>query len=191
MALPKIPAPTPFTVPSLEADPKYKELLARQVDLISRQAALNAERRTIDQALRADTTPDVHPGVAALLGDAEKPDSRASRRSRLTEVNRDLRTLELAIEVLRQRIATARTQASVAVCDLVRPEYSRRVAACARALEALAAARADYDELRNGLEANDIAWGYLGPVSLGFLGDPADGHIPRFLREAKAAGHVN
>jgi len=182
----------PFIVPSLEeTDPAYSSLVDRQAKLIDQQNELNTERRAIEKALRADTTPQMRPGVAALLGDAENTDSRSSRTKRLAEISAQLRDLELAIEVQRQRIAAARTQASVAVCNAVRPEYSRRVAACAKALEALAAVRAQYDEMRDQFEALDVAWGYLGPVSLGFLGDPRDGHIPRFLHDAREAGHVD
>ncbi|ATU92740.1 hypothetical protein [Phyllobacterium zundukense] len=119
------------------------------------------------------------------------PGSKALNRKRLSEINGQFQTLTTALEILRQRIADARGKASSAVCASVRPEYGRRVAAIAKALEAVQAARNEYAGLVDDLEAENIAWTSLVPVALGFLGDRQDGHIARFLREAREAGYVN
>lgn len=106
--------------------------------------------------------------------------------SELAALDRDI---DAALEVLRQRLLVARSVASTAIVKAVKPEYGRRVAEIARALEAVAVARAGYDELRDQFEREDISWGALVPVSLSFLGDHRDGQIPRFVREAKEAGY--
>jgi hypothetical protein len=112
-------------------------------------------------------------------------------RKQAGDIRNQLADVEAALEIVRRRLADAKGPASVAVCQTVKPEYGRRVAAVAKALEALAVARADYDDLRNQFEAEDVAWGSLIPISLGFLGDPRDGQIPRFMREVREAGYVN
>ena len=61
--------------------------------------------------------------------------------------------------------------------------------AAARALDA---AHRDYDELRFALEAEDVAWGYLTPMTPAFLGssNEPDRRIARFIRVAEGAGYV-
>lgn len=115
--LKKSVVPVPYTVPSLEdVDPDYAALVSRRGELLGRQNELNVEHRTLSKAIKADNTPAVRPGVAALLGDADAPDSRAVKSQRLAIVAGQLRDLDTAVEVLRQRIATARTHARVSCC---------------------------------------------------------------------------
>ncbi|OCP06132.1 hypothetical protein BBX50_23985 [Ensifer sp. LC11] len=83
----------------------------------------------------------------------------------------------------------SRSTASARICDTVKAEYGRRVVKVCQALEAVAEARADFDELRDQFEREDLAWSRLVPLSPTFLGDPRDGHIPRYLKEAREAGY--
>lgn len=188
----KTTAAEPFRVPSLaEASPEYATLLQKQADLLSRQSELNTERRAFEKQIAAMPSDGqrVSSRVAELLGDPT--DSSPMLRKRSAEIRGELSALEEALEVIRRRLTDAKGPASSAICQTVRPEYGRRVAAVAKALEALALARADYDDLKNQFEAEDVAWSSLIPLSLGFLGDPRDGQIPRFMREVKEAGYVN
>jgi hypothetical protein len=181
-----------FRVPSLaECSPEYSALLQRQADLYALQSKLNDDRRDIQKQIDAvgDTGPRVSARIAELLGD--EADSAPMLRKQAGDIRNQLADVEAALEIVRRRLADAKGPAIVAVCQTVKPEYGRRVAAVARALEALAVARADYDDLRNQFEAEDVAWGSLIPISLGFLGDPRDGQIPRFMREVREAGYVN
>lgn len=181
-------AAEPFRVPSLaEASPEYAALVDKRQELSSQQAALSAERRELIRKIEEAPAPTMRPGVAALLGEAS--DSTTVLRTRLSEVQRTLQDIEAALEVVRQRLAVARTGASKSICLQTKPEYGRRVAAICEALEAVAAARADYDDLRNELERQDVAWASLVPMSPSFLGDARDGHIQYYLREAKATGY--
>lgn len=136
-----------------------------------------------------DSGPRVSARIAELLGD--EADSAPMLQKQAGEIRNQLADVEAALEIVRRRLTDAKGPASTAVCQTVRPEYARRVAAVAKALEALAVARADYDDLRNQFEAEDVAWSSLIPLSLGFLGDSRDGHIPRFMREVREAGYAN
>ncbi|MGW9332296.1 hypothetical protein [Bosea sp. NPDC055594] len=188
MAIFKKQAAEPFRVPSLaEASPEYAALVDKRQELLTQQSTLNAERRDLVRKIEESPAPTMRPGVAALLG--ETSDSTAGLRGRLTEVQRTLSDIDAALEVIRQRLAVARTGASKAICMAARPEYGRRVAALCEALQAVSVARADYDNLRDEFERHDVSWASLGPLGLGFLGDARDGHVHRFIREAKEAGY--
>ncbi|MDR6635103.1 hypothetical protein J2X72_003915 [Phyllobacterium sp. 1468] len=114
---------------------------------------------------------------------------KAASLQRVGEIDTHLKTITNALEIIRIRLADARSKASLAVCAKVKPEYARRVKAMADALEQVQVARAQYDELRSDLDANDVSWGSLVPMTPAFLGDYRDGHIPRWLGEAKRAGY--
>lgn len=183
-----VSAAEPFRVPSLaEASPEYAALVDKRQELLTQQSALTAERNELVRKIEEAPAPAMRPGVAALLG--ETSDSTTALRTRLSEVQRTLADIDAALEVVRQRLAVARTAASKAICAAARPEYGRRVAALCEVLQALSVARAAYDDLRDEFERQDVSWGSLGPVSLGFLGDARDGHVQRFIREARSAGY--
>lgn len=177
-----------FRVPSLEeASAEYAALVAQRSGLTQRGADTRAERRDIERKIAEAPAPIMRAGVAELLG--ETSDSTSGLRTRLAEVSKLERDIGSALEVIRQRLAVARTGASKAICAAARPEYGRRVAAICDALQAVAVARAAFDDLRDEFERQDVSWASLGPISLGFLGDARDGHIQRFVREAREAGY--
>ncbi|MER9596685.1 MULTISPECIES: hypothetical protein [unclassified Mesorhizobium] len=181
-------APTPFVMPSLEdSSPAYAALLAKRLELSVSRGDLQTERRKLDKEIAADTSKALRPAIANLLGDDE--DSKSHNFKRITEIHRAVADIDVALDVLRERIAVERGKASRIVCNAVRPEYQKRAAVVAKALETVQAARASYDDLRNQFEAEDISWGSLGPLTLGWLGDPRDGHIPRFLNDVREAGY--
>lgn len=180
----------PFRAPDLaEGDTTYAEYLRKRVGLLALQSEKSAELRTLEKAIAADTSREVAPGIAALLGD--EPTGKALSRKRAAELKAELADLAAALEVLRVRIADRKTIASVAACDAVRPEYARRIRALAVALTAADAARAEYEALLDDLDAADIARGSLIPMQPLFLGDRRDGHIPRWIRAARDAGYVD
>src|SRR3954468_3191450 len=191
MTILKKAAAEPFRIPSLaEASPEYAALLQKQNDLYALQSKLNGELRDMQKQIDAtgDRSPRVSTRVAELLGDA--PDSAPMLRKQAADIRKELADVEAAIEIVRRRLTEAKGPASVAACQISKPEYGRRVVAVVRALESLAEARADYDDLRNQLEAEDIAWTSLVPMSLGFLGDRHDGHLTRAVKEMREAGYV-
>jgi hypothetical protein len=183
----KTPAAEPFIVPPLTSHPDYAALIDKRTALIDRKAAVRSEKRELERQIMDTPAPALRRGVAELLDEAG--DSTTHLRGRLSELAALDRDIDAALEVLRQRLLVARSVASTAIVKAVKPEYGRRVAEIARALEAVAVARAGYDELRDQFEREDISWGALVPVSLSFLGDHRDGQIPRFVREAKEAGY--
>src|SRR3954469_17479580 len=159
MAILKKAAAEPYRTPSLgEASPEYAALLQKQSDLYALQSKLNGELRDIQKQIDAtgDRNPRVSTRVAELLGDA--PDSAPMLRKQGADIRAQLADVEAAIEIVRQRLNEPKGPARVAACQISRPEYGRRVVAVVKALEALAEARADYDDLRNQFEAEDIAW---------------------------------
>jgi chromosome segregation ATPase len=179
-----------FVVPSLaDASPDYAALIAKQADLQARQSALRDQRREVEREIAAQppATMRVSARVAELLGD--EPDSAPNLQRRLVEVRGAERDVEDAIEIVRRRLADARGMASVAVCAAVKPEYARRVKAMVAAVTALQAAREDYDALVDELLANDVAWTSLVQMHPTFCGDRHDGHLTRYLRDAREAGY--
>jgi hypothetical protein len=183
-------AAEPFRVPSLaEVDSDYAALLQKQAELTARQAELEREKRAVEKAIAADTSREVKPEIAALLGD--EPGSKALNRRRVAEIRSEIADIEQAVIVLRQRLADARGRASTAVVAASRMEYARRVKAMVEAMRALDAAHREYDDLRFQFEAEDIAWTSLVPMTPAFLGgaNEPDRRIARFMREAEAAGY--
>lgn len=181
-----------YRVPSLaEASPEYAALLQKQANLRALQSKLTAERREVQKQLDAvgKAGPKTPARIAELLGDAID-DSTQTLRKQATDIRAKLADAEAATEIVSRRLTDAKGPASLAACHIAKPEYGRRVAAVVKALEALAEARADYDDLRNQFDVEDIAWTMLTPLSLGFLGSPRDGHIPRVVKEMKEAGYV-
>lgn len=181
-----------FRVPSLaEVSEGYAALLTKRADLQERQSKLREERRELERKIRAlpEKTHQVSPRIAELLGD--EPDSTPLLHKRLAQIRADESDCEAATEIVLRRLTDAKTPASVAVCERVRPEYARRVREIAKALEAVDAARGEYEELRKQLDAEGVDWGSLFPLTLGFLGDLGDGHIQQFMRDNRRAGYVN
>lgn len=179
-----------FQVPALEdVDSEYAELVEKHGQLERSLRELDAERSTLVAELGEARTPTIKPSVAALIGD--EPDTSHGKRHRLKEVNSAISDTETAIAIVRQRLAEAKSKASVKVCEASRGEYGRRVAAICKALVAVESARQDYYALRDQFEAEDIAWTRLGPLSLGFLGDRSDGKINYILQEATKSGYYN
>ena len=178
-----------YQVPAPETlDSDLADLLARQSAMQIESGANATEMRRLEKAIAADKTPEVRPGVAELLGDPVS--GKAGMRAELARLRGRQRDLDAAQEAIRGRLRDARSKASIAVCEHARPEYRRRVAAIVAALEALKAAREDYHLLIDAFEANDVSWTRLVPVSLGWMGDRRDGHIERFIKDAREAGHV-
>jgi hypothetical protein len=179
-----------FRVPSLaEVDSGYAALLQKQAELTSRQSDLEREKRAVEKEIAADTSREVRPEIAALLGD--EPGSKSLNRRRVAEIRSEIADIEQAVIVLRQRLADARGRASTAVVAASRMEYARRVKAMVAAMQTLDAAHRAYDELRFQFEAEDIAWTSLIPMTPTFLGgsNEPDRRIARFIREAEAAGY--
>jgi len=185
-------SPAEFRVPSLsEADEAYAALAARMAEISASLTGLRREEAALETAVRNDrgAPRPMASDVAKLLGDAVD-NAPAERAKRLAEVRREISTHERAIQVARERLATAKGAASVKVCDAVRPEYGRRVKALITALEAAAAAREDYERLCDELAGADVEWTRLGVFRPNFLGDRRDGHVQRLAREAREAGYV-
>lgn len=177
-----------YRVPSLaEASTEYAELLAKRAKLLAQQTEVKRERHELLRQIEEAPAPAYRPGVAALLG--EGAETTFAARTRVTELATLDADIAQAIEVIRQRLQAARTAASKEVCIIVRPEYGRRVAAICEALKVVREARAAYDDLRHQFEDEDIAWTSLTPLVPTFLGDARDGHIERYLKEAKEAGY--
>jgi predicted nucleic acid-binding Zn-ribbon protein len=170
-------------------DSGYAALLQKQAELTSRQSDLEREKRAVEKEIAADTSREVRPEIAALLGD--EPGSKSLNRRRVAEIRSEIADIEQAVIVLRQRLADARGRASTAVVAASRMEYARRVKAMVAAMQTLDAAHRAYDELRFQFEAEDIAWTSLIPMTPTFLGgsNEPDRRIARFIREAEAAGY--
>jgi len=182
-----------FRVPSLaEASPEYAALLARQRDLQRTYDELQMERRRLRREIEDEQKAGkqrISAGVARLLGDPEESVVDLSKLFR--ENTNEIGRVESALGIIQGRLNVERGRASSAVCAAVKPEYARRVVAIAKALEAVDAARGDYEDMRNQLDAEGVSWGSLFPLSLGFLGSYRNGHVQQFIIDNRRAGYVN
>lgn len=181
-----------FVVPSLsDVDPVYKDLSNRRAILLGKQTSLTAERRDIERELGAQGGSGYSASVAALLGEGDGTDPAVAKRARLAEIKKEAADVEAALSIVDRRLAEQKPQANTTAVEACRAEYGRRVAAMVEAFRAVQAAREAYDELRDQFEREDIRWSRLGPMSPNFLGDARDGHVQRFIREAREAGYVD
>lgn len=180
-----------FRIPSLiESDGNYAGLIAKRDELNDRYRKLSAERSKLSGDIEAEKAAGgqrLSPGVAALLGDA--PDRLTLMSQRMHEVATEMENIEAAQEVIRRRMDEARNGASKVVCDTVRNEYRRRLAAVCEIAKALEAAREEHDVLLDEIEREDVNLAYLRPVRAHFLGDRRGGKIGYFLKECAEAGH--
>ncbi|WP_081158764.1 hypothetical protein [Ensifer aridi] len=179
-----------FRVPSLgEADQDHREIEQKIAALQSNQSATAREIAALEEDIRKRPAPAVRAGVAALLGEVVDT-ALETRPTRLRELRQHARDLEEAVSELKRRLTDRRDRASAAVRAAVKDEYGRRVAAVAEALRQANAAHLELVEIIDQLEREDVSWTALGPMQPRFLGDPRDGHVQRYLREAKELGYV-
>ncbi|WP_104665049.1 hypothetical protein [Ensifer adhaerens] len=185
------PAAEPFRVPSLgEVDQDYREIEQKIAGLRNDQSTTAREIVELEQDLRARQAPSMRSGVAALLG--EVVDTTLERRpARLAELRKHAADIEAAVEILQRRLADRRGMASAAVRAAVKDEYRLRVAAVAEALLQANAAHVALVDIVDQLDREDVSWTALGPMQPNFLGDARDGHVHRYIREAKELGYVN
>jgi hypothetical protein len=181
-----------YSIPSLvKSSPEYAGLVAKQAELHNRHTELRGERTKLSAEIELDKAAGgqrVAPDVARLLGDPE--DSVTGLSQRLRAVATEMSNIETAQEILRRRMEEARGRASAIVCATVRPEYDRRLGVLCKLLTEVETARQSHDELLDDLDREDVAKSYLQPLIPHFLGDRRDGHIPRFMREVREAGHA-
>ncbi|NEI75520.1 hypothetical protein [Rhizobium ruizarguesonis] len=181
-----------FRVPALgDLDPVYKDFETRRSLLLEKQTANTREQRCLEEKLATRPAAQYSDNVANLLGEAGSGgETEHGQMERLKTLRAEARDIEIALSVIGRRIEEQSVKANKLVVDACRKEFGRRVAAVVHALQSVAAARADYDELRYQFEDLDIRWSTLGPMTLGFLGEANDGHIQRVTKEAKDLGYV-
>ncbi|RWA64405.1 hypothetical protein [Mesorhizobium sp.] len=180
-----------YQVPTLEeSDATYSSLVQKRAELYGRLRELTTEERALVKAIESDTSREVRPSIAELLGD--EPGTKALNRKRLAEVRAEKSDHEAAIRTVEQRVRDAHTAASRAACAAVRPEFAKRVKALVAAMKTLDAAHQSFNELCQAIEAEDIKYGQLGQVKPFFLGDAADParRIVSYIKEAEAAGYA-
>lgn len=180
----------PYVVQSLaDSNAEYGVRARRLAELQVALSGLRSEAVALERELGRTPAPVVRPSVAALLGD-EVVDERSGKASRLADIRRAIADHEAAVQLQTARANEARGVATLAACEAAKPEYARRVAALAAALQTVAVARGEYQALINAFEAEDLSWTRLGVFVPNFLGPLGDGHIERFVKEAKGYGYV-
>ncbi|QCL92898.1 hypothetical protein [Agrobacterium tumefaciens] len=180
-----------FTVPSLaEADAVYGDLERKRAELISQQSTLRVELRAIEKELGAEKAASYSASVAALLGEGDGSDLTQQKRARAIDVKKLLADLDAAISIIDRRMADQQPKANTAAVEACRAEYGKHVKRMVESFRALQLARENYENFREDMEREDLRWTRLGPMSPTFLGDYRDGHVQRFIREAKELGYV-
>ncbi|TPL39233.1 hypothetical protein [Mesorhizobium sp. B2-4-8] len=188
---PKAKPADAYRVPTLtECSDTYAGLRAKQADMNTEMSAVVAERRGLEKAIAADTSREISPTVAELLGDA--PSGKALSRRRVGELKQREADLAAALRIVEQRITDAHIEASRAACAAIRPEFAKRVGVMVEAMKVLDAAHQSFEDLCRDLEAEDIRYGTLGQMKPFFLGDAKDGsgRIANYLKEAREAGYA-
>lgn len=187
---PKAKAADAYRVPSqAESLPDLGSLVDRENEISSAVRADRAELKLLERELAVDDTPEVHPDVAALLGDTPSP--KASKRKAIAETRHRIAVAETALAEIQKRRMALGTKASLAVCDAVRPEVAKRVAALTSALQAADIAHSSLDELILAIEAEGVSWASLGPIRPFFLGDANDAQrrIATYTKDVAEAGY--
>ncbi|MDN4982306.1 hypothetical protein QY049_03590 [Bradyrhizobium sp. WYCCWR 13022] len=182
-----------FTIPSLaEASPKYAEMIARRQQLLTDASSTDAEIARVEVQIRGVPRELRRAKVAELVGD-QIPDAPSATPERLRELQQHARALKDAVSVLDTRIGQERTNASVAICNQVREEHHRRAREVCLKLIDLRQSMLAYAELIDALNAEDVAWSYLGPAQLLALGNPRDNQsrMAIYLRQMVEAGHLD
>ncbi len=172
----------PFVVPSLaEAEPEvYGKLIEKRAELNQRVGEASSAASLAASELAADTSKEVRPAVAALLGDGQS--AKSLKRRALAEARQLESDIEVAITEVERRIRDAKTPALRAVIARVRPEWEKRTKALCEALDVVKAAHVNLDDLRLALEAEDVSSDHIGPRPF-FLGDARDGKIAAYFKE--------
>lgn len=185
-------APRPNIPNLVDASPEYAALVAKRDKLDAQRQQLETEQSRLMDELARETVSlarrERDQRVALLLDD-ESAASISRPHARLSEINRELGDLKIAVEVLRDKISQARVRASEGIRKGIRTEYGRRVEACCNALLQLREAAAAYFELVDELSAKDINWTPLNPMPVGFCGNPGDRYSKYGLYLREAAQH--
>ncbi|WP_192359501.1 hypothetical protein [Mesorhizobium mediterraneum] len=173
-----------------EALPELGSLLEKENEISTSVRADRAELKLLERELAVDATPEVHPDVAALLGDS--PSSKASKRKAIADTRHRIAVGETALVEIQKRRLSLETKASLAVCDAVRPEIGKRVGALVAALQAADVAHGELNELILAIEAEGVSWASLGPIRPHFLGNASDGsgRIANYLKDVREAGYA-
>ncbi|MER9392211.1 MULTISPECIES: hypothetical protein [unclassified Mesorhizobium] len=182
-----------YRVPSAaEVLPDLGNLLERENTISGSIRADRAELKLLERELAADETPEIHPEVAALLGD-DPVGSKAMTRKAIAGARHRLAVAETALGEIQKRRTALETKAGLAVCDAVRPEVSKRVAALVASLQAADTAHGELNELVLAIEAEGVSWGSLGPIRPFFLGDARDvqRRIATYTKDVREAGYVD
>lgn len=175
----------PFRVPSLaDVDDVYAGLVAKRIELHAAAGEARIARRAAERELDADTSREVRPGVAALLGDGAS--AKALKRKAVADAKQLELDVAAALTVVEHRLRDAKTAAVRAATARVRPEWDRRVKTLCDALKVVDAAHRDLWSLRQDIEVEDIPPSQFGAWPF-FLGASDEGKIANFLREA---GHA-
>ncbi|TIL56725.1 MAG: hypothetical protein E5Y79_28385 [Mesorhizobium sp.] len=194
-AEPRPPRVTPKANPDYrvlsqaEALPELGSLLEKENDISNSVRADRAELKLLERELAVDDTPEVHPDVAALLGDS--PSSKASKRKAIADIRHRIAVGETALVEIQKRRRLLETKASLAVCDAVRPEIGKRVAALVAALQAADMAHGELNELILAVEAEGVSWASLGPIRPFFMGDHRDAarRVATYIKDVRDAGY--
>lgn len=175
----------PFRVPSLsEAHSEYGQLSERLTTLNKTIADLRSEERALVLAISKDDTPNLRPGVAALLGEKQSP--KAANVDRLKDVRSMMVDVNDALAISMKRRRDLETAASVAVFHTVRPEIEKRMSVLLQALASVDEARRAVDDVVLAIEAEGAESSLLGPLRTNSLSN----QIGVFTRSAKEAGYV-
>ncbi len=127
--------------------------------------------------------------AAALLGD--QPSNSASLKQEKTALEQEARDLQQAMGVLNERLATARLQASKAICQQIEPDVRALLSELARSMALTSHLAIQYRELTQKLNTAKIAWADMNPMGIRVGGVAEKGsHYTLWLNAAAQRGYI-
>jgi hypothetical protein len=176
-------------IPSLSSvSPAYAALLAKRVELRQEHSKLqHAVSKSAEEMYLKKTTgvnAKASDRVLVLLGEKDAVDD-SSDRQRHTALSQKLADVTKALELIEDRIATERANASRLVTKAVEPAYKMIVGNIAKQLIQLHSAAQEYTDFKNAMDAEDVSVAYLHQMPL-----PLAHRIGPYLVECAANGFL-
>jgi chromosome segregation ATPase len=161
-----------LNVPRLEdVSEIYATLVARRADLTRRftevEAKIQANTQIIRERKRSQPKEPEVPNdrVAALLGEAS-PKNELPLEEENAKLRGEARDIQDAVNVLTERIAKARMEASATICRMIEPGLQELLSELATKMAEASHLAVEYQQLAQRLNEAQVAWSDLNPMGV-------------------------
>ncbi len=164
-------------IPHLEdVSETYAGLLKRHLDLSGRLGSINQAIQANEALIRDRRRPSVenvgrgpevpNDRVASLLGEEAPKDITLPLEQETAQLRQQARDLQDAINVLAQRLTTARMEASAIICQKIEPDLRAILSELASKMAEVSHLALHYRRFAQQLNAAQIAWSDLDPMGI-------------------------